>query len=107
MYILQTLCTLIFVYILNVAAEVTVLKTQQVCLIFSIPLVQLIPTFKVVYDSSPKIRIRGSGFDADDHNIMLTIGATGQGPLKVDKDFLITKDADGDGLILKLLGTRK
>ena len=38
---------------------------------------------------------------------MLTIGATGQGPLKVDKDFLITKDADGDGLILKLLGTRK
>lgn len=25
----------------------------------------------------------------------------------MDKDYLITKDADGDGLILKLLGNRK
>jgi hypothetical protein len=60
-----------------------------------------------VYDKSPKIRIRGSGFDAEDHNIVLTIGATGQESLKVDKDFMISKDADGDGIILKLIGKRK
>lgn len=71
-------------------AEVTVLKTVQ-----------------TVYDKSPKIRIRGSGFDAEDHNIVLTIGATGQESLKVDKDFMISKDADGDGIILKLIGKRK
>ena len=60
-----------------------------------------------MYDKSPKIRIRGSGFDAEDHNIVLTIGATGQESLKVDKDFMISKDADGDGIILKLIGKRK
>ena len=62
---------------------------------------------KTIYDKSPKIRIKGSGFDANDHDITLTLGATGQDPLKVDKDFLVTKDSDGDGLILKLIGKRK
>ena len=71
-------------------AEVTVLKTVQ-----------------VIYDKSPKLRIRGSGFDADDHDIKLDIGAVGQPPLIADKDFMVTKDADGDGIILKLLGNRK
>ena len=60
---------------------------------------------KTIYDESPKIRIRGSGFDANDHDIMLTLGATYQDPLRVDTDFLVTKD--GDGLILKLIENRK
>lgn len=71
-------------------SEVTVLKSPQ-----------------VIYDKSPKLRIRGSGFDANDHDITLDIGASGQPSLRADKDFLITKDADGDGIILKLLGNRK
>jgi hypothetical protein len=60
-----------------------------------------------IYDKSPKLRIRGTGFDADDHNIVLELSANGQAPLVVDKDYMVTKDADGDGLILKLLGNRK
>lgn len=73
-----------------VLSEVTVLKAVQ-----------------VIYDKSPKLRIRGTGFDADDHDIVLELGASGADPLKVDKDYLISKDADGDGIILKLLGNRK
>lgn len=91
MFIFQALALATFACVCSIAlAEVTVLKTVQ-----------------TVYDKSPKIRIRGSGFDAEDHNIVLTIGATGQDPLKVDKDFMISKDADGDGIILKLIGKRK
>eukprot|EP00598_Pedospumella_elongata_P004403 CAMPEP_0184984562 /NCGR_PEP_ID=MMETSP1098-20130426/13493_1 /TAXON_ID=89044 /ORGANISM="Spumella elongata, Strain CCAP 955/1" /LENGTH=941 /DNA_ID=CAMNT_0027508569 /DNA_START=116 /DNA_END=2941 /DNA_ORIENTATION=+ len=70
-------------------AEVTVLRAVQ-----------------VIYDKSPKLRIKGSGFDAQDHDINLEIGASGQ-PLIADKDYMVTKDSDGDGLILKLLGNRK
>jgi len=69
-------------------AEVTVLKNVQ-----------------TIYDRSPKLRIRGSGFDADEHSIILEMSATGQPSLRVDKDFLITKD--DDGLILKLLSARR
>ena len=69
-------------------AEVTVLKVVQ-----------------TIYDRSPKLRIKGTGFDADDHDITLDISATGQESLKADKDFLITKD--DDGIILKLLSARR
>lgn len=69
-------------------AEITILKNVQ-----------------TIYDRSPKLRIKGSGFDADDHNIILELGAQGQSALRVDKDFLISKD--DDGLILKLLSARK
>jgi hypothetical protein len=71
-----------------IAAEVTILKSVQ-----------------TIYSRSPKLRIRGSGFDADDHDITLDLSATGQTSLKVGKDFLITKD--DDGIILKLLSGRK
>lgn len=71
-------------------AEVTVLKAVQ-----------------VLYDRSPKLRIRGSGFDADEHDIILEISATGQQSLKADKDYLLTKDDEGDGIILKLLSARR
>jgi hypothetical protein len=72
-----------------VSAEVTVLRTTQ-----------------YIYDKSPKLRIRGAGFDANDHDIKLDLGA-GEVPLVVDKDYMIGKDQDGDGLILKLLGNRR
>jgi len=75
----------------SILAEVTVLNQVQ-----------------VIYDRSPKLRIRGSGFDAtDDHDITLVLGAVGAAPLVVDKDYLVNLDEDGDGVILKLLTNRK
>ena len=63
---------------------------------------------KTIYDKSPELRIKGSGFDADDHDIIILIlSASGQDPLKVEEGFLVTKDGDGGGLILKLIGERK
>eukprot|EP01040_Poterioochromonas_malhamensis_P000591 gene591-631_t len=80
----------VVLFITQVVAEVTVLKATQ-----------------YIYDKSPKLRIRGSGFDVDEHDITLELNANGQPPLVADKDFLLTKDTDGDGLILKLLGNRR
>ena len=71
-----------------VIAEVTVLSGVQ-----------------TLYDKSPKLRIKGTGFDGDEHHIFLDMGASGQTPLKLDKDYIITKD--DEGLILKLLTGRK
>jgi hypothetical protein len=81
---------LILINFYNILAEVTVFKSVQ-----------------VIYDKSPKLRLKGSGFYANDHDIILELGAQNQPTLRVDTDYLITKDADGDGLILKLLGNRK
>lgn len=67
----------------------------------------MLKSVQVIYDQSPKLRIRGSGFDAEDHDIRLNIYSPNQDPLKADKDYLITKDSDGDGIILKLLGNRR
>ena len=39
--------------------------------------------------------------------IDVMIGVPGQDPLKVDKDFIISKDPDGDGIILKRIEERK
>jgi len=36
----------------------------------------------------------------------LDLAANGQNKLVVDKDFMVSKDPDGDGLILKLLENR-
>ncbi len=71
-------------------AEVTVLKYTQ-----------------TLYDRSPKLRIKGSGFDAEEKDILLDISATGQASLVADKDFTVSKDEDGDGLILKLIQNKK
>lgn len=72
----------------KVVSEITVLRNVQ-----------------TLYDKSPKLRIRGSGFGADEHSLILEIGQQGMPSLKADKDFLIT--IDDDGLILKLLTNRK
>jgi hypothetical protein len=85
---MQTLLLLVLCTIALVSAEVTVLKAVQ-----------------TIYDRSPKIRIKGTGFEADEHSIFLDLAAQGQSYLRTDKDFLITKD--DDGLILKLLAGRK
>jgi hypothetical protein len=69
--------------------------------------VTLVGNPQVIYDRSPKLRIKGGGFDAEEHDITIELSAKGAPPLKVDKDFTIDKDEDGEGLILKLLGNRK
>lgn len=66
---------------------------------------------QVIYDKSPKLRIRGSGFDAPEADIHLEISAFDQRPLVVNKDYTLTKafsfDGDGDGVMLKLLSNRR
>ena len=89
MFVVFALVTVVIISSV-VLAEVTVLKQVQ-----------------VIYDTSPKLRIRGSGFDAREHDTKILIGLIGQPSLIADKDFMIVKDTDGDGVILKLLGNRK
>ena len=72
------------------AAEITILKSASV---------------QIIYDRSPKLRIRGSGFDADERSIILNLSVNNQPSLKIDKDFLITKD--DEGLTLQLLSNRR
>ena len=81
---------LAFIFFLKtVLADVTVLKVVQ-----------------TIYDRSPKLRIKGSGFESvDEHDITLDISAQGQDSLRADKDFVLTKD--DDGIILKLLSARR
>ncbi len=88
----------------NVPCIFSVLLASLTCALSEVTVLKAV---QVIYDKSPKLRIRGTGFDADDHDIVLELGASGQPALKVDKDFLISKDSDGDGIILKLLGNRK
>ena len=71
----------------------------------SIAEVTVLKVVNTIYDRSPKLRIRGTGFDADEHSIILDLAATGQDSLRLNKDYLITKDEDG--LILKLLSSRR
>jgi hypothetical protein len=63
---------------------------------------------QTIYDQSPKLRIRGSGFsDHNEDNIHLELAATGQSSLVNGVDYMLAKDLDGDGLILKLLSNRR
>eukprot|EP01040_Poterioochromonas_malhamensis_P015714 gene15714-17643_t len=80
----------VVLFITHAIAEVTILKATQ-----------------YIYDQSPKLRIRGSGFDVDARDIILELYPNGQAPLIINKDYLVTKDSDGDGLILKLVGNRR
>ena len=89
---------------LNVSCIFYVLLTSLTCVLSEITVLKAV---QVIYDKSPIVRIRGTGFDAADHDIVLELGASGSAPLKVDKDYLISKDSNDDGIILKLLGNRK
>jgi hypothetical protein len=77
-----------FLFFSAIVAEVTVLTGVQ-----------------TIYTKTSKLRIKGAGFDADEHHIFLDLAANGQPPLVLDKDYLITKD--DQGLILKLLSGKK
>mmetsp|Transcript_26878 Transcript_26878/g.53813 ORF Transcript_26878/g.53813 Transcript_26878/m.53813 type:complete len:959 (-) Transcript_26878:135-3011(-) len=77
------------------------------CVSFVLSEVTVLKQVQTIYDKSPKLRIRGSGFDVEDHDITLDIGSQGQPSLVAGKDFLITTDGDGDGLILKLITNKK
>ena len=57
-----------------------------------------------IYDQTPKFYITGSGFDADDHDIILELSATDELPL-TRKDFVLQKNENG--LILRLSGSRR
>ena len=69
--------------------------------------VAVVTKVQTIYDRSPKIRIKGTGFDADEDDIILKLSAIGEDSLKKDKDYIIAKDDHGDGIILKLLGQRR
>jgi hypothetical protein len=69
--------------------------------------VTVVTKVQTVYDRSPKIRIKGTGFDANEDDIYLDLSAVGEDSLKRDKDFIIDKDNEGSGIILKLLGQRR
>lgn len=84
------MAVILLLAIAKVAAEVTVVTKVQ-----------------TVYDRSPKIRIKGTGFDAKEEDIFLKLSAVGEESLKKDKDYIISKDNDGDGIVLKLLGNRR
>jgi len=64
---------------------------------------------QVIYDSSPRLRIRGSGFGDVDVNDAtgLRLGAVHAPQLVMNKDYLIILDEDGDEATLKLLPNRK
>lgn len=69
--------------------------------------VTVVTKVQTLYDRSPKLRIKGTGFDEDEDNIFLDLSAMGEDSLKKDKDYIIDKDDDGAGIILKLLGKRR
>lgn len=77
-----------FLYILIIKCEVTIVQQVQ-----------------TIYDRAPKLRIKGVGFDVDEHDITIDIAANGEEYLRMDKDFILSKVEDG--IILKLLSARK
>jgi heme exporter protein D len=62
---------------------------------------------ETIYDQAREIRINGTGFEADEHNILLDIGPHRKAYLVTGKDFQVKKADDGLGLSLKLLEGRK
>lgn len=87
--LLLAACFLLVVHV--VLADVTVLKVVT-----------------VLYDRSPKLRIRGSGFTASSNDTRVTIGTSGGERLVLNEDFTILKDDEAtDGIILKLMSNKR
>lgn len=87
--LLLAACLLLVVHV--VLADVTVLKFVT-----------------VLYDRSPKLRIRGSGFTASSNDTRVTIGTSGGESLVLNEDFTIMKDDDiTDGIVLKLMSNKR
>lgn len=66
--------------------------------------VTILSGVQVIYDESPKIKVKATGFDEDAHDITLDLGSAGAS-LRGGKDYLLQKD--DDGFILKLLTNRR
>lgn len=62
---------------------------------------------QLLYDTSPTLRIVASGFDVDASNIILELRSIGQASLSASKDYTLTKDSNGHGLILNLREKRR
>jgi len=71
-----------------VHAEITILKNVQ-----------------VIYDRSPKIRIKASGF-GDGTNMLLSLSSSGDQQLVQDEDYYIT-DGNDNGITLRLKPSKK
>lgn len=69
--------------------------------------ITIVQQVQTIYDRAPKLRIRGVGFDAPEGEISIDLAANGEDPLRMGKDFILSKPDDSDGIILKLLGSRK
>ena len=67
--------------------------------------ITIVQQVQTIYDRAPKLRIKGVGFDADEHEISVDLAANGEENLRMDKDFMLSKVEDG--IILKLLSARK
>ncbi len=67
--------------------------------------VTILQQVQTIYDRAPKLRIKGVGFDADEHDISIELAASGEESLRMDKDFILSKS--DDGIVLKLLSARK
>ena len=65
----------------------------------------VLSSVQIVYESSPQLKIKGSGFGDDEHRIYLNIVVDGIQILVADRDYMITKV--DDGIVLKLLAHRK
>jgi hypothetical protein len=69
--------------------------------------VTIVQQVQTIYDRAPKLRIKGVGFDVDEHDITLEMSAgwaSGEEPLRMDKDFILSKS--DDGIILKRLSSK-
>jgi hypothetical protein len=67
--------------------------------------ITIVAQVQTIYDRSPKLRLKGVGFDAEDHDISIVLSAAGEEPLRQEKDFMLSKV--DDGIVLKLLTGRK
>jgi len=70
--------------------------------------VTVLKVVTVLYDRSPKLRIRGSGFTASSDNTFIDIGTKDGPSLLINEDFTILKDDNStDGIILKLMSNKR
>ena len=68
----------------------------------------ILKSVQYMYDHTPELRIHANGFEnVDVHDILLDISATGQPSLRIGKDYLLFKNPNGGGIILKLLSARR
>ena len=70
--------------------------------------VGILSKVQYLYDSSPKLRIRVFNIaDVNPADITLVIGAKNQIPLVSPNDITLDKDDDGEGLVIKLNGSKR